>query len=111
MTNSTYTTTIKDTSSYEAGYKIFLQRSDFRERIIEKFSSLASSLVKGKQSLRVLDLGCGNGVMTQKYISELKNIVPNIDLSLLEPAHDSLDDAIHLLKSHVQTVKSIGVRS
>lgn len=107
MTKSTYTTATKDSSNYEAGYKVFLQRSDFREKIIEQFSNLASTMIKEKQSLRVLDLGCGNGVMTQKYINELKKIASDIDVSLLEPAHDSLEDAIQLLKAHVQTVNPI----
>lgn len=104
MTSTTYVLSNQDSSSYEDGYKIFLQRSDFREKIVDAFADLAPSISKNAKSLRVLDVGCGNGLMTKKYINKLKNSVPEIHLTLLELAQGSLKEAVKLLEADVQTL-------
>lgn len=97
---STYTISAKDVSDYEQGYNIFLSRSDFRERIIEKFADL-SMLIQTEEILKILDIGCGNGEMTSRYLSESKLARNKIHLTLVEPAEDSLKTAIELLKDKV----------
>lgn len=98
MNNNTYSLSSKDSSSYEDGYKIFLQRSDFRDRILERFSSLAKEKIQPKNPIRVLDIGCGNGEMTGKYLKELKSLGFENDVCLVEPAEKALHEAHHYLK-------------
>ena len=106
MTNTTYALSNKDSSSYEVGYREFLQRSDFRERIVENFSKLILHLPLEKHILEVLDVGCGNGVMTKMYINEVKKIIPKINLTLLEPAEQSLTEAVELLEPEVDAIQT-----
>lgn len=106
MTSSTYSVSNQDSTSYEDGYKVFLQRSDFREEVVKAFAVLAPAFSKNSKSLRVLDVGCGNGQMTKRYINELKKFVPEIHLTLLEPAQESLKDAAQLLESEVKSLKT-----
>lgn len=106
MANATYTTNKSDSSSYEDGYKIFLSRSDFREKVLAKYDELIQDKVKGLSKLRVLDIGCGNGTMTKKYLSALKKISKDIELNLSEPATKSLDDAMELLKEEAPRIYS-----
>ncbi len=107
MTRTTYTLSDKDSATYEDGYNIFLGRSDFREKVLEKFSLLAAKAFSQSEKLCVLDVGCGNGLMTLKYTDELKKIVSQIDLTLLEPAQESLEQATALLKPSVNHLKTI----
>lgn len=105
MSSSSYTISKNDSTNYEDGYKIFLQRSDFRERILDQFSKLSSGIVKYKNSLRVLDVGCGNGHMTKKYIQTLKTSGSAIHITLLEPAQQSLNEAVLRLKPEVESLQ------
>jgi SAM-dependent methyltransferase len=107
VTSATYSLSEKDSASYEDGYSIFLSRSNFREKVLEKFSNLASTTFRDRKDLTVLDVGCGNGQMTFKYLAELKKVVSQIELSLLEPAQESLEQASALLKSSVNDLKTI----
>jgi SAM-dependent methyltransferase len=107
MSTNTYALEAKDSSSYEAGYDIFLKRSDFRDRIAQKFEELA----KGNQqteTLKVLDVGCGNGEMTKRYLASLKTRTNNIELCLTEPALASLELSKDMLKSEANIVYAGG---
>jgi SAM-dependent methyltransferase len=106
VSSTTYSLTDQDSDSYEDGYSIFLRRSDFRARVIEKFSSLVSTAFPEKSELSVLDVGCGNGQMTLRYVSELKKIVSSLHLTLLEPAHESLEEALNLVKPSVDSIET-----
>lgn len=105
MSKTTYALSSEDSSQYENGYSIFLKRSDFREKVIEKFSVIVSELFPKLEILRVLDVGCGNGLMTKKYVNELKKITPNINLTILEPAGQSLEEARSLLLPEVKNIE------
>ena len=59
------------------------------------------------KSLKVLDVGCGNGQMTLRYVEELKKTVPHIHLSLLDPAVQSLQDAKILLEPTVLSIETL----
>jgi SAM-dependent methyltransferase len=107
VTSTTYSVSGKDSARYEDGYSIFLQRSDFREKILEKFSTLASITFRERNELSVLDVGCGNGQMTLRYLNELGRTNSNIKLTLLEPAQESLEKAATLLKPAVTELKTI----
>lgn len=105
MSKTTYALTSEDSTHYENGYSIFLQRSDFREKVMEKFSNIIAGLFPGLNTLRVLDVGCGNGAMTERYVNELKKVSPSIKLSILEPAGQSLMEAQTLLSPIVQSIE------
>lgn len=107
MSNTTYTLSQNDSASYEDGYKIFLQRSDFREKVLEKFIELLPRILSNINAFNVLDVGCGNGVMTQKYLRAIKAIAPEIKLTILEPAHNSLAEAEKLLKPEVHSLLTV----
>lgn len=104
--NNTYNLSEKDSSQYEDGYAIFLKRSDFRDKVISKFSSLAKDSFSNSKTISVLDVGCGNGQMTLRYINELKKLGLGIELTLLEPAKDSLLEAKELLRTSVHSINT-----
>lgn len=101
---STYILSEKDSAQYEDGYSVFLKRSDFRDRVISKFSSLVKESFSTRSSISVLDVGCGNGQMTLRYMDELKKLGLEIELTLLEPAKNSLVEATELLRLCVHSV-------
>lgn len=92
MTN--YHLTKEDSSSYEKGYEIFLKRTNFREVILKGFSERISSFSLNSKNLEVLDVGCGNGEMTKRYIESL-NVEDHqyISLHLVEPSANALAEA------------------
>lgn len=104
MSNS-YNLTPSESSYYEEGYKIFLKQSDFRNQILEKFSELVREKLVFTQRRKILDFGCGNGQMTQRYARVLKNKAEHCDLCLVEPAPQSLLDAFRLLKNELSVIQ------
>lgn len=97
--SSSYALSPADSSTYEDGYKIFLNRSDFRDQILHQFSSLVKDKVAFTQRKKILDIGCGNGEMTQRYARVLKTKAEHCSLCLVEPASQSLLEAFDLLKN------------
>lgn len=111
MSSSTYTLTDKDSTNYEEGYSVFLRRSNFREKVLEKFSELAWNTFNNRREISVLDVGCGNGQMTSRYINELKKVCPILNLSLQEPAEQSLREAENLLRPIVQRLNVLSSKT
>lgn len=105
--SNTYKLSEKDSSQYEDGYSIFLKRSDFRDKVISKFSSLAKESFSKKSSISILDVGCGNGHMTLRYMNELKQLGLGIELKLHEPAESSLQEAKELLSPVVDSIMTV----
>lgn len=89
---SNYKTQTSDSSWYEQGYQIFLERTDFRKQILNTFSTSISSNITSASILNVLDIGCGNGKMTKQYLEALEKSYPesDLELTLVEPAKESL---------------------
>lgn len=100
MSSRTYSTSIADTAAYEAGYNIFLRTSDFREKVLEKYDELVVAHIERQSLLRILDIGCGNGSMTSRYVGKLNKATDSIELFLAEPAAKSLQEAFDLLKEN-----------
>ncbi len=103
MTNSTYALESKDSSTYEEGYRIFMKRSNFRERILSKFDELAVD-IRTSLPLKIFDVGCGNGEMTKRYLQLLKANPEHISLWLTEPARTSLEVAVDNLRKEATVV-------
>jgi SAM-dependent methyltransferase len=103
MSSSTYSTAKSDSNSYEDGYNIFLRRSDFREKVLGKYDELVVSFIKKQTNVSVLDIGCGNGNMTARYLVELKKVSESLKVFLSEPAAESLKEALEILKEYKPT--------
>ena len=91
MKDQKYTTKDTDSRSYSSGYEVFLSRTNFRERMSDLFGRVSRNFLGKKENLKLLDIGCGNGLMTKRYISALQDC--HLDISLLEPASDALEKA------------------
>ena len=66
-----YVTNPGDASLYGAGYAEFMRRSNVRLHSAPPIAALISDNVNpGNATTRILDLGCGDGVMTSLYLSE-----------------------------------------
>lgn len=104
---SKYHLTSKDSSSYASGYEIFLKRTNFREVILNGFSSGIKSNALNPAALTVFDVGCGNGEMTKKYLNAINSCHNKaIKLHLLEPSSAALDEAADkLTDSNIQVIK------
>ena len=106
MANNTYSLEAKDSSTYEDGYNIFLKRSNFRERILSSFQEIVSKRLQSSDSLKVLDVGCGDGEMTKRYLQCLKPKTKKIMLSLIEPALSTRKSAVDATKGESEVVYS-----
>lgn len=104
---SKYHLTSKDSSSYASGYEIFLKRTNFREVILNGFSNGIKSNDLNTATLTVLDVGCGNGEMTKKYLDAIYSCHNKaIKLHLLEPSSAALEDAVDkLIDSNIHVKK------
>lgn len=84
---------------YGTGYDVFLKRTNFRERVEEKVAEYlrghADRLRKTNGLVRILEIGCGNGEMTVRYVRALRAAMPDvkIQIDLLEPAKGALREA------------------
>lgn len=108
--SSKYHLTNKDSSSYASGYEIFLKRTNFREVILKGFSSGITSTNLKSSPFSILDVGCGNGEMTKKYLDEIiSSHSITIKLHLLEPSLTALEDASAKLSTPNTEVKKHNV--
>lgn len=105
--SSTYHISKADSRRYEEGYGIFLRRSDFREKVLERFEEIARSKFVNSQKMKVVDIGCGDGHMTRRYLEKIKYQGSNIDLTLIDPATDTLNRAKELLKDKCNSITSL----
>lgn len=97
MSKEKNSNTEKDSKGYSSGYEVFLKRTNFREVIAIEFVKLlkTSKFHSSEKSIRILDLGCGNGAMTQRYVQTVLSVFKDakIQLDLVEPAQGALDEA------------------
>jgi len=103
-----YSTIAKDAKEYSSGYEVFLNRTNFREIVLNSFKSkLLENMGTHIQSypLRILDIGCGNGLMTERFLGAIREVLPNtpLQIDLVEPASIALDSAkVLILKDGIQ---------
>ncbi len=78
--------------------KDFLEKADIyiqeRRKLINNMSSLFSFYVKEKREIQILDLGCGDGVLTEELLLKDKSIIATLvdgSLTMLEKARDRLN--------------------
>jgi len=93
MKETTYHTEKADSKSYAKGYEIFLSRANFRKMALFNFKAVCEkNLSHTNHSLRILDIGCGDGEMTREYLKIIKDVFPKIEIiiDLVEPAEKSL---------------------
>lgn len=109
MISTSYHTKDTDSSAYVSGYDVFLQRTNFREKILAKFKESLPPSLSTKRLIRVLDIGCGNGAMTRRYLEILKQVFREAELEvhLLEPSSESLSKANEAVAPLVKSVIKI----
>ena len=63
--------------------KKFLEKADIyiqeRRKMISNMSSLFSFYLNSKRNIHILDLGCGDGVLTEELLSKDRAIVATVD--------------------------------
>ena len=112
MSKSSYTNKPSDSKGYAAGYEIFLKRTNFRNVVIDtykkNFESEKDLIGNDRETFRVLDIGCGNGAMTERFISCLVGLIPSksIEVVLVEPASDAALEAAGRLAKYSSCVKT-----
>ena len=95
-----YVTNPGDASLYGAGYAEFMRRSNVRLHSAPPIAALISDNVNpGNATTRILDLGCGDGVMTSLYLSELmkRSSAQEFNVTLVDPDADALSKAEELI--------------
>ena len=83
--------------SFTAGYRVFEPRTDLWQRIAERIDAELSSHMPLRQpAIRVLDIGCGDGLMTSRCLAAFKKLSPQatISLDLVEPSRPALHEAV-----------------
>ncbi len=107
MGTSKYQTGKDDSILYSQGYEIFLKRTNFRNAMSDYFKqSFSESTIKENSTIRILDIGSGNGDFTDLLISQIKNACTNIriNLTLVEPAQEAIQQAYDKLSKEVQEI-------
>lgn len=84
-----------DAKLYANGYEIYLPRTNFRVSVVDTLQTKIPRLFRTRSDERncILDIGCGDGLMTDRYLSIL-NCIPGFkmtDVVLVEPAKDTLE--------------------
>ena len=101
-----YYTTNREPSSYARGYALFLNRTNFRQEILlaTERCVVPHLRVTPQQPLHVLDLGCGDGMMTAEYLQRHIGQYPTSTyrVQLIEPS-----DALKVAETCFTTMSSI----
>lgn len=102
--SSKYHLSKNDSTSYASGYEVFLKRTNFRDVILKGFSAGINKAFPNANSLKILDVGCGNGEMTKKYLEAIgSNGHVSISLYLLEPSLDAINEAANKVSELAST--------
>ncbi|HRK02073.1 MAG TPA: class I SAM-dependent methyltransferase, partial [Oligoflexia bacterium] len=94
------------------GYDVFLKRTNFRDQVEIAVGNYIEAkfhrFVGPSGSTRILEIGCGNGEMTVRYLRELRNVLQSvapkvaanfkIRIDLVEPAQGALNEAVRAIK-------------
>lgn len=105
MKGQTYFTKETDSGSYADGYDIFLSRTNFRDKVLNQFNASLKDNLPPLSLLNVLDIGCGNGQMTKRYLETLKDF--SLNVSLLEPSQAALAMASQTIASITNQINQI----
>lgn len=80
--------------------KDFLEKADVyiqeRRKMINNMSSLFSFYFKEKRDIQILDLGCGDGVLTEELLRKNKSII----VTLVDGSNTMLEKARERLNAH-----------
>jgi SAM-dependent methyltransferase len=72
-------------AAYAKIWPVFRSRSDQRNVMIEWWKKNAQGIAKGRTSLSVLSVGCGNGTLDSEFITNLLPFAPTIRFFGCEP--------------------------
>jgi len=91
---------VKDFGSIENDYAFFMAHATEAESDIAEYTRELAGFVKGKDSIRLLDFGCGTGEFTQQLLSSLNWSPESLQLTLVEPVRHQQEEAARRLAHH-----------
>ncbi len=88
----------KDFGAIEADYDFFIATTDEAERGLDAFSPYIDEAGEARQSIRMLDFGCGGGDFSAKFLTQADWSPDRLTLSLVEPVEGQRIHAADLLQ-------------
>lgn len=93
---------VKDFGSIENDYAFFMAHATEAESDVAEYTRELAGIIKGKDSIRLLDFGCGTGEFTQQLLSSLNWPSESLEMTLVEPVRHQQEEATLKLARYSQ---------
>ena len=87
----------KDFGPIETDYSFFMAHATEAESDVAEYARQLAGFVEGRESIRLLDFGCGTGDFTQQLLSALNWSPEQLQLTLIEPVLHQREEAARRL--------------
>lgn len=93
-------TTRKDFGTIESDYEFFMSHSDEAEQSLILFAETLQKFGATRETIRMLDFGCGAGRFSQAFLSVLNWPKSQLELTLVEPVEHQRTSSAEVLQTY-----------